>query len=215
MAEILQLPVDTRTRTGTAEARRLRRRGLVPGCIYGHGGDPISISVHEDVITPLVFGGQKVMDVTFSDHSQLAILRDLQWDTFGTKILHFDLLRVDRDEKVEVEVPVELRGMSPGSLAGGILTQHLHTLTIECLAYAIPDHVEVRIGGLNIGDTVHVQDVKLPEGVAVLNPPEEVVVHVSEPYAVPELAEEEAAPEAAEPEVIRRGEEAEETDEAG
>lgn len=213
MAEIVELLVETREKRGTAEARRLRRQGKVPGNIYGHGGDPVAISVSEDVFTPLVFAGQKVVDAKLADRKQLAILRDLQWDTFGTKILHFDLLRIDPDEKVEVEIPVNLRGLSPGSLAGGVLTQNLHTLTVECLAYVIPDQFEVRIGDLNIGDAIHVSDLQVPEGVVVLNEPEELVVQVTEPMEVPEEGEEEgAAAGAVEPEVIGRHEDEDESD---
>lgn len=211
MAEIVELTVETREKRGTAEARRLRRQGRVPGNIYGHGGDPVAISVPEDVFTPLVFAGQKVVDAKLADRNQLAILRDLQWDTFGTKILHFDLLRIDPDEKVEVEIPVNLRGLSPGSLAGGVLTQNLHTLSVECLAYVIPDQFEVRIGDLNIGDAIHVSDLQVPDGVVVMNEPDELVVQVTEPMEVPEEDEEVDAG-AVEPEVIGRHEDEDESD---
>lgn len=215
MATITKLNVKTREKRGTAEARRLRKQGQVPGNIYGHGGDPVAIAVPEETITPLVFAGQKVMEVNFGDRTQLTILWGLQWDTFGTTIVHFDLLRVDRDEKVEVEVPVELRGLSPGALEGGVLDQNLHTLTVECLTFAIPNHIEVRIGSLQIGDAIHVRDLKIPEGVTVLVPEDEVVVQVTERMEVPEPGEEEEVAAAVEPEVIGREEDEEAPAEEG
>jgi len=207
MAELVKVQMETRRKSGTAEARRLRRRGRVPGNMYGHGGGPLGVSVPEEEITPLILGGMKVMDVQIDGDSQLAILRDLQWDPFGTKVIHFDLLRVNRDEKVEVEVPVELRGICPGSMAGGVLDQNLHTLSIECLPFVVPDHIEVRIGNLHIGDAVHVRDLTIPEGVVVQNPEEELVVQVTEPIEVPEEGEEAEADMMTEPEVIGREEE--------
>ena len=202
MATITKVEVGTREKRGSAEARRMRRQGLVPGVIYGHGGDPISLSIPEDVITPLVFSGQKVIEADFGDRTQLGILRDLQWDTFGTKIMHFDLLRVDRDERVEVEVPVSLRGIAPGVIAGGVLDQNLHSISVECPTFAIPNNVEVKIGSLQIGDSVHVRDLEFAEGIKVLVPEEEVVLQISEPMEVPEVGDEDEAPTAVEPEVI-------------
>lgn len=214
MAEITQLAVETRQKSGTAEARRLRNRGLVPGNIYGHGGDPISISVPDEVITPLVLAGEKVLDIQIEDRSQLGILRELQWDTFGTKILHFDLLRVDRDEKVEMEIPIELRGMAPGALEGGILDQNLHSISVSCPVFAVPNHFDVKISDLNIGDAIHVRDLTIPPGIEVLTPEEEIVVQVTERIEIPEEEEEgEAVAGAAEPEVIGREEESEQGDE--
>lgn len=214
MATITKVDVTTREKLGTAESRRLRKQGQVPGNIYGHGGDPISIAVAEETITPLVFAGQKVLEADFGDRTQLAILKDLQWDTFGTTIVHFDLLRVDRDERVEVEVPLELRGLSPGALAGGVLSQNLHTISVECATFAIPNNIEVRIGGLNIGDAIHVRDLVIPEGVNVQTPEDEVVVQVTEPIEVPEEDEEGEVAAAVEPEVIGKDKDDEESDES-
>lgn len=213
MATVVKLEAETRSKTGTAEARRLRRRGMVPGSVYGHGGDPMSIAVSEDVITPMVFAGQRVLEVDVNGGAELTLLRDVQWDTFGTKVLHFDLLRVDRDEKVEIEVPVELRGISPGVTGGGILDHHLHTITVQCPTYAIPASFVVKINELEIGDAVHVSDLQSPQGVEIQNLPEDVVVQVHAPALEVEEEAEELAGAPVEPEVIgRKEEEGEESD---
>ncbi len=206
MAEILKLAVETRVKTGTAESRRLRKRGLVPGNIYGHGGEPQTVTVSEDVINPMVFGGHRIVELDVSGESELAMLRDVQWDVFGTSVIHFDLLRVNRNERVQLEVPVEVRGISPGVLAGGHLDHRMHSLTVECPAFAIPEHVVIRTNNLNIGDSVHVRDLDLGDGIDIQNPPDELILQVNEPV-VEEEAEElatEGGP--AQPEVIGRKE---------
>lgn len=206
MAEIVKLAVEPRQKLGTRESRRLRKRGYVPGNIYGHGGEPETIAVPEDVISPMVFAGHRIVELDQNGKSELAMLREVQWDLYGTSVIHFDLIRVDRNERVSLEVPVETRGISPGVLAGGHLELRLHSLTVECPAFAIPEHIVVRIGSLNIGDAVHVRDLDLGDGVDIQNDPDEVVLQVVQPIEVPE--EEEAAAEGpAQPEVIGKKEE--------
>ncbi|MFQ5734790.1 MAG: 50S ribosomal protein L25 [Planctomycetaceae bacterium] len=213
MATTVKLAVQLREKAGTAESRRLRKRGFVPGNVYGHGGAPVNVSVPADQITPMVFAGQRVVELDLNDGPELTLLRDVQWDTFGTRILHFDLIRVDRDEKVEVEVAVELRGTAPGVTAGGILNHHLHGIAVKCPAFAIPNSVVVKIGDLEIGQSIHVGDLEFASEVDVLNPAEAVVVQVNAP--VHEVEEEEDALSAGpiEPEVIGRKDEGEEQSE--
>ena len=197
-------------KTGTAESRRLRKRGLVPGNVYGHGGDPVSVAVPEDQITNMVFAGQRVVEFNLNGGAELTLLRDLQWDTFGTKVLHFDLIRVDRDQKVEVEVPVEIRGVASGVTAGGILAHQLHSVTVQCPTFAIPTSFVVRIGHLEIGQAVHVSDLEVPQGVEVKNPPEDTIVQVNAPAVEDEEETDGIATGPVEPEVIGRKEQTEE-----
>lgn len=207
MAIESKLVAEKRTKLGTAECRRLRKRGIVPGNVYGHGQDSISIATPEDQIRSIVFSGTKVVDLEFEGSVEKAMFREIQWDTFGIQIQHFDLIRVSADERVTVEVPIELRGTAPGTAAGGVLDQQLRSLTVECLAYEIPNSVMVRVGSLEVGQAVHVSDVTLPEGANVQNPPEAVIVQVV--MAAVEEDEEELVAGAVEPEVIgRKAEEA-------
>jgi len=210
MATTVELAVQPREQTGSAAARRLRRKGLVPGNIYGHGEAAVTVSAPEEAITPMVFSGHRVVDIQMNGGSELAIIRDVQWDTFGQKILHFDLLRVSRDEKVEMEVAIELRGISPGVLAGGILDLHLHSISIVCPAYSIPDHVYVKINNLGLGDAIHVRDLDLPPEIEVQQDDDEIVVQVTLPVAVEEEEEPETAAAVTQPEVIGRKAEKEE-----
>jgi len=205
MADTPTLTAEKRTETGSTACRHLRRRGLIPGNVYGHKTTPIAISVPEEVLDALVHGGQKVLDLEIAGETDKAMFREVQWDTWGSRIQHFDLLRVSADERVTVDVPVELKGTAPGVVGGGILGQPLHTLSVDCLAVEIPESLVVRIGTLEIGDSVLVRDVEIPAGLTVHNPPEAVVVNIVAPQAEDEDEDAISAP--AEPEVIARKEE--------
>src|SRR5262249_30490010 len=133
------------------------------------------------------------------------LIRELQWDHLGQNILHVDLERVSADERIQVPVKVSLRGIAPGVTGGGVLDQPIHMIQIECLAIAIPDSIRVNIGELQIGGSIHVRDLVLPEGVKALGDPDAIVVHVTAPVAEPEpTAAAPAEAGAAEPEVIGR-----------
>jgi len=144
--------------------------------------------------------------------SEKAFIRELQWDVYGTGVLHLDLARVSADEKVEVQVPIELRGEAPGVKEGGIVTHLVHEVEVECLVTAIPEKLTVNINELKLGDALLVGDLNLPAGVKLLSAPDAVVVQCVEPK--PE-EEEVAVGEGAEPEVIgRKAEEEEEGEQA-
>lgn len=203
MTDTAKLEVSSRERVGSAESRRLRRHGRVPANIYGHGEGAASVSIGYEAIMGLVHGGERVVSLGGEGtDGQMAVIREIQWDTFGTQILHVDLMRVDANEKVVLEVPVELRGTAPGVMAGGHLEIPLHTLTVECSAIQIPNSIEVRISHLEIDDVVHVEDLELPPGVTVLNEPGIPVVQVAQAV---EVSDDELVPttgEGAEPELV-------------
>lgn len=210
MAITSTLAAERRKNQGSAACRRLRRDGFVPGNIYGHHQDAIPLAVSADKLTAIIKAGAKVVELQLDGKTETSIFREVQWDTFGVRIQHFDLLRVDADERVEVNVRVDLKGTAPGVLSGGILEHHLHELSIECPAIDIPDAIIVRIGELQLEGSIHVRELELPPNVKVLNAPEEVVVHVGTPMEE-EATEGEAGP--AEPEVIGRKPDADEEEE--
>lgn len=192
------IAVERRTQIGTSHSRRLRLEGKVPANLYGLGKDPVALTVASDVITPQVMAGHRVVDVDLEGTLEKAMIRDVQWDTFLTRILHVDLQRIDPNARIDVEVGIRLRGI----LNEGVLEQPLHSVELNCLAYAVPDQVDVRIGTLRIGDEVTVGDLQLPEGVTCNLPDDSVVVRVSEAMDVDIVQEDIGA--AAEPEVIGR-----------
>ena len=202
MAEQPVLEAEKRTQFGSRACRKLRDSGIVPGNVYGHRQDPVPIAVPQDVINAVVHSGHKVVDLQVDGTRETAILKEVQWDTFGIRIHHFDLLRVSADERVEVSVPLELKGTAPGILSGGMLEHHLHELTVECRALEIPDSIPVRINTLELGQAIYVRDLEIPAGITVKDSPDEMVVHVIKPSAeIPESAALEPGP--TEPEVIR------------
>ncbi|HUG89854.1 MAG TPA: 50S ribosomal protein L25 [Planctomycetaceae bacterium] len=203
MAEGFKLAVERRQQRGSTECRRLRKRGVIPGNLYGHGLEPVAIAAPADAISSLVMHGHRVVGLEYDGSSETAMFQDVQWDALGIQIQHFDLLRVDAQERVEVEVLIELKGTSPGAMAGGMLEQPLHELTIECPAIQMPDSIVVRINDLQIGQAIHVRDLELPEGVTAVTDPDQVIVQVVQPVEVPEEAEE-GLPGPAEPELVGR-----------
>jgi len=202
MAEDPKLVAESRSKLGSAECRRLRQRQLVPGNVYGHGEDNAAIAVSEDALAPIVRSGHKVVDLDLAGATQKAILREVQWDTFGTTLLHFDLQRVSADELVVTEVAVETHGTAPGVLAGGILEIPLHTIRVECPAVEIPERIVVNVNHVELEQSIYVRDLKLPANVRVLNDEDEIVLHVVRPSVLPE--EEVSA--SAEPELIKKPE---------
>lgn len=210
MVDNVRIAAETRVKKGSSESRRLRRRGRVPGNIYGHGGGSQMFSVKADELLPVIHAGQHVMEMDLDGDVELAMFREIQWDPFGTMIQHIDLLRVNRNERVVVDVPVECRGIAPGTHSGGILDQHLRTLSVECPAFAIPDSISVRVGSLEIGDRILVSEIEIGDGMVIQDDPETVVIQVVEPAE--ELPEEDELGGPAEPEVIGRDKEEGEED---
>lgn len=210
MAEVLK--VEIRESRGKRHARRLRQRGAIPAVLYGHGEQNLSLAIPADQVKTAVRHGARVVDLDGAVKDK-AFIRDLQWDTFGVDVLHMDLTRVSADEKVQVEVHVELRGEAPGVKDGGIVSQLVHQVDVECLVVSIPEKLTLRINELKLNQSLTAGQIELPPGTTLLSDAEMVIVQCVEPK--PE--EEEAAPAAAgaEPEVIGRKAEAEEEADEG
>jgi large subunit ribosomal protein L25 len=198
MAEALN--VEVRPSRGTREARRMRRNGQVPAVLYGHGEAAVSLVVGQDDLATVLRHHSRLVDLK-GGVNESALIRALQWDTFGLEVLHVDFARVSADERIEVQVSIELRGTAPGANEGGVIEHLLHEVTIECLATAIPDRLQVKINTLNKGEHITVGQLEVPEGVKVLADPEDIVVQCVE---AADEAQPELHAESAEPEVIGR-----------
>jgi large subunit ribosomal protein L25 len=164
----------------------------------------VPISVPRETLLPLVKTGARIVDLELNGATEKAMFREVQWDTFGMYVHHFDLVRINPDERVVVEVPIELKGTPAGILAGGVMEQNLRHLELECLAIEIPDSIVVRVNELQIGQAIHVREVELPPNTKCFNVPDALIVHVVEIVVQEEepAAAAEAGP--AEPEVIGR-----------
>jgi large subunit ribosomal protein L25 len=193
------IEVKTREAVGTSRVRKLRDTGMVPAVLYGHGETNVNLAVARDVVNNVIRRGSKMLALTGAIQDT-ALLREVQWDAFGIEILHIDLARVSKDEAVEITLAVELHGEAPGLSEGGQLKFTAHELTIRCPAGSIPEHLIVSIAGLHLGQSVHANEVLLPEGASMLTPGSVVVVQIAQPIAE---GDDDAAA-VAEPELIRR-----------
>ena len=203
MADSVVLDVQERNRVGSNAARQLRKTGFVPGVMYGHEEKTLSLAVPGDTLYKAIRHGVRVYDVKLKEKTQKVLLRDVHWDALGHDILHVDFYRVKADEKITVEVRVELRGTAPGIAAGGALVQPIHHLSVECLVLSIPESIRVPVDKLQLNESIKVRDLTLPEGVVVKNDPDAIIVQVS-PKVEEVAAPAAPAAEQAEPEVIGR-----------
>jgi large subunit ribosomal protein L25 len=186
---------------GSRESRRLRRAGLVPANLYGHGEKNVELAVKREAVEAVVRHGSRFVELTGAVKTG-AVVRELQWDALGTVPLHLDLLRVGKADRVKVRVPIDIKGECPGLRAGGVLNLVLHEIDLECPAEAIPDHVHAQVGHLEVGHSIRVRDLELPTGARAITDAEDAVVTCLVPGR---KAEEAAAPTSgAEPEVIGR-----------
>ena len=205
MAETLN--VTERTPGGKRDARRLRNSGSIPAVLYGHGEANKHLSVVADEMATVVRHGGRVVDLTGAV-TETAFIRELQWDVYGVDVLHVDFTRVSEHERIEVTVRLELRGEAAGSKEGGTVEHLVHEVEIDCEAMSIPEHLELNINELGVGQQLTAADIGLPPGVKLLTEPETVMVSCSE--AREEEEEEAVAAGTAEPEVIGRKPEDEE-----
>jgi len=192
--------VSLRKGTGSRESRRLRRQGLVPAILYGHGEKCVGLSATRDAIQAAVRHGSRVVNLTGAVKTS-ALVRELQWDTYGVEPLHVDFVRVSASDRVRVKVPVHLKGECPGQRAGGVVNLVLHEIELECTADHVPEMVHVNIGHLELGHAIKAKDLELQHGSKTVADPEETVVTCMLPG---KKAEEVAATGSAEPEVIGR-----------
>jgi large subunit ribosomal protein L25 len=212
MSTEAKLLAEPRSERGKRACNRLRLKGLVPGNVYGHQTEAQSIVVKADALRPIIQAGIRVVNLDLGGKHDTALLRDVSYDAFGQVIEHFDLMRVDPNERVTLHVPIVLKGTAPGAIGSGhVLEQPLHTLTVDCPAISIPDSIIVKIGTLEAGQAIHVRELELPPNVHPHNSPDAIVVHVVEVRVQAETPIDAAAAAAAQPEVITKKPAEEET----
>jgi large subunit ribosomal protein L25 len=163
------LTVDVREGTGKGAARAARREDLVPGVLYGGKLGPVSINLRGNEVRKALLTGNFLSNMMELDHEgkrQSVIARDIQFHPVSDKVMHVDLFRVDEDSKINVEIPVRFinEGASPGMKRGGVLNIVRHDVELIVPAGSIPDFIEADLTGLDIGDSVHISAIKLPEG---------------------------------------------------
>ena len=165
MAEQIPIPTVARSKGGKHSNRRLRHSGQTPAVLYGHGEANVCLSVPSDLLATALRHGSRLVGLTGAVNES-AFVRDLQWDTYGTHVLHVDFTRISVDELVKVHLTVELRGHAPGITEGGAVEQLIHDVQIECPAGAIPEKLLVSVNQLKLNDTITLAQLELPDQVA-------------------------------------------------
>jgi len=169
MEQGLQLCAEIREHTGSKYAAKVREQGRIPGVVYGHKEEPVSILLNAHNLAEVLHHGHRLVDVQIGKKKQKMIVKDLQYDYLGKDIIHVDLMRVDVTETIKVKVPIELKGKARGTHEGGIIEEHTGHLEIECQAADIPETIVVSVKDVGLGDVVHAGDIELPAGVKLVS----------------------------------------------
>ncbi len=211
------LAVELRDGTGKSVTRKIRRAGRVPAVIYGHGKATLSLSFDPKSLESILKASDAGVNTLIGLEGDSAIsgktvlVKELQRDPVDGFLMHADLFEVDPEEKISVSVPVHVVGIAEGITMGGILDHALREVELECLPSAIPDAIELDVTALSLGDSIHVRDLVVAEGVSVRTHEELPVVSVILPTVVeeePEVSGEELEGDAAEGEAGEGGSEA-------
>jgi large subunit ribosomal protein L25 len=178
--ERVKLQVLERESRGTAESRRLRKQGLIPGVLYGRGNAPQAFCVEERELRRALTGGaglHAILDVTLDGgQARPSILKQYQQDPVRGTLTHIDLQEVRLDEAIQARVVIELIGEPVGVTEGGVLSQVVREITVEALPLEVPEHLDLDVTGMAIGDTLRLVDLPVQEGVKFLDDPEETVL---------------------------------------
>src|SRR5436309_14303816 len=214
--------VAQRERLGSAESRRLRKEGVVPGVLYGNG-EPVAICIAERELRRALTGSaglHSILDVEIDGKGEThaSILKEYQVDPVRGGVTHVDLQEVRLDRAIQASVTVQLLGTedAPGVREGGVLSQPLREVTVEALPLEVPEHLDLDVSEMEIGATLRISDLTAPEGVTHLDDPEMVVATITAPTKVvePEPIEEELAAMEAKLEEGEEGEEGAEGEDA-
>ena len=205
------LHAEKREVSGTRACRRLRDEGKVPAVLYGRKKDTVAIQVSHEELETALRRRARMFELALDKHKDVVLLKEVQYDAFGDEIVHADFIRVAMDEKLTLEVPIQLKGTP--KLEHAVLEQTLAKVEIECLPKDIPEAVTAMVGDMTVGQSLHLREITPPPGVKILTDPEVIIATITaiaEEVAAPAPAAEAAA---IEPEVIGRKPEAEEAEE--
>jgi large subunit ribosomal protein L25 len=215
------LEAKPRTPGTKNDARRVRKDGKVPGVVYGAGKPTLSVSLDPRQVSRILHsetGYNTVFDLAVDGERTKAMIVDWQYEPIKGSLLHIDLKRIAMDQKLRVNVPIELVGEPAGvKQQGGILEQIVREVEVECLPADIPNAIELNVGDLVFGMVLRVSDLPKGDKIKFITDPEQPVAHIisikEEEVATPEAIAGEAAATPAEPEVIKKGKQ--ETEEEG
>ena len=203
------LNANLRSDFGKKASRRLRAEGHLPANIYGHKQDNASVTLDSKEFRMFFEAGHRMATLDVDGKSEHGVVKEVQWDGMGNEILHVDFSRIDKDEKIELEVHVDVNGV----LAAGVAEFPHKELKIRGPASALPESVEIRVGELKMGDAIRIKDVVVPDGCEVVGDPEGLVFACNAPRGIQITdggEDGEAGP--SEPEVIGKSEDGGDSD---
>jgi len=171
--EAFVVNAESRSDEGKGASRRLRRTGKVPAVIYGGSKDAQSISLSHNIMLQHVENEafySHILDINVDGAKQKAVLKAIQWHPYKPAIMHMDFQRVDESSVIKVSVPVHFVGedVAPGVKAGGIVTHQLTAVEVSCPAGKLPEYIEADVSGLDVGGSIHLSQLTLPEGVSIV-----------------------------------------------
>lgn len=195
------LKATKRSELGKNKVRSLRGKGLIPGIIYGHGEAPVAISVNGAEVEQIIHHGERVIELDLDGQMVETLVKDTQYDSYQTELIHVDFARVNLDEVVSVTVPLNFKGTPVGvSAEQGVFSAQASEINIAVQVRAIPEEIRINVAELHLGEHLTAGQVALPAGATLLDDAGMIIATVSR--VVEKVAAEGEAAAAAEPEVI-------------
>ena len=185
-----KLDVANREELRSGGARKLRRKGLIPGVLYYSGEETVNISIKRSILFHAMQSGQRIFEIDQGGESQYTMIKQLQYHPVTDEIIHVDLMRVRRSEKITIAVPLVLNGEPVGVKEGGVLSQSLNQVEISCYPTDVPEQIELNIEDLELNSAKSVADVELDvEGVDIITDPSLNIVSITPPASEEEVVE--------------------------
>jgi large subunit ribosomal protein L25 len=177
------LPASRRDAEGSRAARRLRRSGQIPAVVYGGGEDPVALQIEVLTLRRVLAHAGQIVDLDIDGSAVPVLVKDTQRHPVTGEAVHVDLLRVRMDVAIQTTVVVELDGAddAPGVKEGGVIEQVTREVTVEALPGDIPDHLSLDVSGINVNDTITLEQLSTPAGVTLVDDPETVLVTCTPP----------------------------------
>jgi len=180
--EYEKLDLKERTVKGKSKARSLRRDGMVPGVYYFRGEENVDLQIDKKKLYHAMSSGQHVFEVEMNGATQYVTIKGIQYHPVTDEVLHIDLMQVNMTEKMKFTIPISLEGEAEGVKEGGVLSQILTTIDVNCLPTSVPDNILVDISNMELNSNMTVADiVNIPEGVEILSDPESTIATLAPP----------------------------------
>ena len=183
MAQVYEkLDLNERTAKGKSKARSLRRKGMVPGVYYFRGEENVSLQIDKKKLYHAMSSGQHVFEVEMNGATQYVTIKGIQYHPVTDEVLHIDLMQVNMSEKMNFTIPISLEGEADGVKEGGVLSQILTSIEVNCLPTSVPDNILVDISNMELNSNMTIGDiVNIPEDVEIISDLESTIATLAPP----------------------------------